>query len=121
MISSKSTGYGRELANLGGYSSLAYVKRLPIDQLKIDRSFVNDVPTDLNSVAICGAIIGLGNSLGFDVVAEGVETDVQWEYLKGVGCAIAQGYLFCRPLPPNEIPARLGKTPGSQTRVRQRK
>ncbi|MCK6433913.1 MAG: EAL domain-containing protein [Burkholderiaceae bacterium] len=91
-----------------GYSSLAYLKRLPINQVKIDRSFVHDLPVDPNSAAICNAIVGLGNSLGLQVVAEGVETKAQWDHLRVAGCGMAQGYYFCRPLPPEHIPAQLG-------------
>lgn len=82
-----------------GYSSLAYLKRFPIDTLKIDRSFVRDVATNATDTAIIDTIIGLASSLGFSVVAEGVETIAQALVLRERNCRYAQGYLICRPLP----------------------
>ena len=81
-----------------GYSSLAYLKRLPLDQLKIDRSFVHDIPVDSTSGAIAQTIISLGRAMGLAVVAEGVETEDQRGFLAGLGCHSFQGYLFSRPL-----------------------
>lgn len=81
-----------------GYSSLAYLKGLPFDTLKIDRSFVSELPDDPASAAIATAITKLGNFLGFDVLAEGVETEAQRWFLLGVGCRRAQGYLFSPPV-----------------------
>jgi diguanylate cyclase len=80
-----------------GYSSMSYLKRFPIDQLKIDRSFVHDVPGD--GEAIATAIIAMAHSLGLTVVAEGVETLAQLEFLRRAGCDIMQGYYFARPMP----------------------
>ena len=82
-----------------GYSSLAYLKRFPIDVLKIDQGFVRDMLTDKSDSAIIEAIIKLGQALGLELVAEGVETQEQAEALLGLGCQIMQGYLYCRPIP----------------------
>jgi diguanylate cyclase (GGDEF)-like protein/PAS domain S-box-containing protein len=86
-----------------GYSSLAYVKRFPIDVLKIDRSFITDVTTNATDAAITGAIIDMAHSMDVRVVAEGVETAEQLDFLRQRGCDEIQGYYFARPLPPIEI------------------
>lgn len=86
-----------------GYSSLNYLKQLPLTRLKIDQSFISDLPQDRHDVAITRTIISLANNLSLDVLAEGVETQEQLDFLKAEGCRSVQGYLFSRPLPANEL------------------
>jgi EAL domain-containing protein (putative c-di-GMP-specific phosphodiesterase class I) len=95
-----------------GYSSLAYLRRLPIHRLKIDRSFVVDLPDDHEAASICKSIIGLAHSLQLQTVGEGVETEAQLEWLRANGCDEVQGYLMARPAPFDEILSGLqaGKT-----------
>jgi len=81
-----------------GYSSLSYLKRFPIDTLKIDRTFVSDVSTNEDDAAIAKAIVMMGHALDMSVIAEGVETPQQLEYLTSLGCDAIQGYLFSPPL-----------------------
>jgi len=90
-----------------GYSSLAYLKHLPIQRLKLDRSFVKDIESDQNDAAICSATVALGHNLGLEIVAEGVETIAQRDFLAELGCDVLQGYLYSRPLPATEIIAYL--------------
>ena len=82
-----------------GYSSLAYLKRLSLHELKIDRTFVQDAPTDPNDAALVETILAVAQHLNLSVVAEGVETQTQLDFLKQRGCSVFQGYFFDRPLP----------------------
>jgi EAL domain-containing protein (putative c-di-GMP-specific phosphodiesterase class I) len=107
----------RELASRGlrlsiddfgtGYSSLNYLRHLRLHQLKVDRSFVNDLPRDRDSAAITRAIVSMGRSLGLTVIAEGVERTDQAAFLKDIDCAYAQGFLYCPPLPAAELAQRV--------------
>ncbi|MFZ5862928.1 MAG: EAL domain-containing response regulator [Nitrospirota bacterium] len=90
-----------------GYSSLANIKRFPIDALKIDRTFVRDLPEGADHAAIAGAIVSIARDLTLRVVAEGVETEAQAMFLRAIGCDAAQGFLFSRPLPADAIEPHL--------------
>lgn len=109
MLALRGIGISFALDDFGtGYSSLAYLKRLPFDQVKIDRSFVEDLLSDANAAAICKAVIVLGRTLGLEVVAEGVESENQWQILRDEGCAAVQGYLFGQPMDETGFIAWLG-------------
>ena len=92
-----------------GYSSLSYLRKFEIDTIKIDKSFVDDIGRDPHADAICEAIIAMGLSLGKRVIAEGIETEAQAEFLRSKGCHEAQGYLFGRPTPAAEFAATLAR------------
>ncbi len=97
-------GFGIAIDDFGtGYSSLSYLKRLSINRIKIDKSFIKDLPDAANDAAICSAIISMAHNLSLTVVAEGVETDEQMEYLRKVHCDEIQGYIFSHPVGPQEI------------------
>ncbi len=99
LASLRSNGFKISIDDFGtGYSSMSYLKKLPVDTIKIDKSFVDDLPDDPHNVAITNAIIVLANSLGYHTVAEGIELEVQEEFLTENSCEIGQGYLFSRPL-----------------------
>jgi diguanylate cyclase (GGDEF)-like protein len=85
-----------------GYSSLGYLSRLPVDRIKLDKSLVHNISTQWKDAAILGSIIDLGKKLGLEVIAEGVETEQQFQVLKQLGCPQVQGYLLARPAPPQE-------------------
>jgi len=90
-----------------GYSSLSYLKRLPIDKIKIDRSFIRDIATDHHDAAITQGIISMAHHLSLTVVAEGVETKSQVDFLKGGRCDVFQGYYFAKPMPYADLEAFL--------------
>jgi diguanylate cyclase (GGDEF)-like protein len=100
----KSVGVLLVLDDFGtGYSSLSQLKGLPLDSIKVDQSFVRGLPDDRDDLAICTAVIAMGQALGMNVIAEGVETREQLAVLRALGCNQAQGYLFAKPMPPNEL------------------
>jgi len=86
-----------------GYSSLSYLKRLPINSLKVDKSFITDIPQDKDDMEITAAIIAMAHKLNLDVVAEGIETDEQWSFLKKNSCDVGQGFLFSKPLAAEDL------------------
>jgi diguanylate cyclase (GGDEF)-like protein len=94
-----------------GYSSLGFLKSFPVDTLKIDRTFIRGIEEDEEDRAICSAIVGLGKALKLQVMAEGVETEVQMGILQNQGCHLIQGFLFARPMPPDAIWAWLNNGP----------
>jgi len=104
----KARGFRLAIDDFGtGYSSFGYLRNFPVDTLKIDRSFINDVTTDPGDAAIVEAMVGLARSLGIEPLAEGVETLEQKAFLERIGCNMMQGYLFSRPVGPAEFAALL--------------
>jgi len=94
-----------------GYSSLSYLKRLPVDELKIDRSFVRHIARDENDVAIVRSTIGLAHDLGLTVVAEGIEDRQSWDVLARMGCDVVQGFYISRPLAADALVEWLRRQP----------
>jgi EAL domain-containing protein (putative c-di-GMP-specific phosphodiesterase class I) len=104
----KALGVGFALDDFGtGYSALSYLKHFPVDALKIDRTFVRDLPADRGDAAIVSAIVALGHALGLRVVAEGVESAPQAALVRRLGCDEQQGYYYARPLPAAELESLL--------------
>ena len=104
-------GVGMSIDDFGtGYSSLAYLKRFPIQRLKIDRSFVHGLPDDGSDAGIVNAIVQMGSALNLNVIAEGVETETQLEFLRAAGCDEFQGYLFARPMDAAAFEERVWRT-----------
>jgi EAL domain-containing protein (putative c-di-GMP-specific phosphodiesterase class I) len=105
-----------------GYSSLSYLRRLPVHEVKVDRSFVQGMATDPGDLAIVRAVVDISRHFGLAVVAEGVESELTLDLLDEIGCDIGQGFLFSRPLPYERLEAWLGvqtesePTPGGEVR-----
>jgi EAL domain-containing protein (putative c-di-GMP-specific phosphodiesterase class I) len=108
MMALQAQGLSFSLDDFGtGYSSLSYLRRLPLSQLKIDQSFVRNMLNDPNDATIARTIVALGRSMGLAVIAEGVETLAQRDFLAGQGCRAYQGFLYGRPVPMEEFQERL--------------
>ncbi len=118
----KAMGFQIYLDDFGtGYSSLSYLKKFPIDALKIDRSFVMDIPDDTDDMAISSAIVAMSHALRLEVVAEGIETMEQYDFLRNIGCEEAQGYLFSKPLTASEFEELLINPPDFSETIDQEK
>jgi EAL domain-containing protein (putative c-di-GMP-specific phosphodiesterase class I) len=106
----KSLGVALSIDDFGtGYSSLAYLQQFPVDELKIDRVFINDLTVRPEQRTLVAAMVAMGNALGLQIVAEGVETNPQLSVLRELGCDLAQGYLFATPQTPNDVTALLAR------------
>jgi EAL domain-containing protein (putative c-di-GMP-specific phosphodiesterase class I) len=111
----KAMGVRISLDDFGtGYASLSYLRRFPFDKMKVDRSFVQSLGQDDAALPLFRAVLSLGDSLGMDVLAEGVETEAQLEMLGGMGCPYVQGYLLGRPMPSEELGEFLGAASGGR-------
>lgn len=107
----RNLGFSVSIDDFGmGYSSLNYLARLPINILKIDRSFIIDLPSDRNNNAIAKAIAFMAHEMGIEVITEGVETEAQVEFLRSIGCDQIQGYIYSHPLPESKIEELLFNT-----------
>jgi EAL domain-containing protein (putative c-di-GMP-specific phosphodiesterase class I) len=106
-----STGLGFSLDDFGtGYSSLGYLSRFPVQTLKVDKSFVDELGHDEKQTRITSAIVSLAHTLGMEVVAEGIETEIQRERLLALGCEYGQGYLFSKPLHGDKVEEFLSRS-----------
>lgn len=103
-----------------GYSSLSYLKKFPISVIKIDRSFVEHALENCSNANLVKAIVMMGQSLEMELVAEGIETEAQWKFLRDLGCHYAQGYLLSKPLPFDEITPLLSQTLPKMLHLEQR-
>ncbi len=117
----KTLGLSLSIDDFGtGYSSLSYLKNFPLDELKIDRSFIMDLPGSAADLAIVRSVVDLGHNLGMSVIAEGVETEAQRVSLQALGCDRYQGFLFSRPVPAQEFALLLGRASVSETQRKPR-
>jgi EAL domain-containing protein (putative c-di-GMP-specific phosphodiesterase class I) len=106
----RAMGVGLSIDDFGtGYSSLSYLARLPVAKLKLDRSFVRGLPYSERDAAIATSVVALGHGLKLQVLAEGIETEAQAQFLRGLGCQMGQGWLFAKPMPLQALEQRLGE------------